>query len=283
MPARTPTERLLNRLGHALRPYLSEDSELKYLLRRARSRLPGGRPPGRLPRIVQVFAKAYPQARFIQVGSNDGVQLDPLRVNILKGGWSGIMIEPVPYVFQRLQRNYGQLSNVTLENLAIADRDGSLPFYYLAKATDRTGLPKWYDALGSFRKEVILSHRDSIPDIEQRLTCENVPCATFDSLCAKHGITHLDLIHIDTEGYDYEIIKRIDFDRLRPRLLIFECKHLGDAKAECYDYLERQGFALIEEGLDAIALNLRGTGRQDQRLIREWNRLSGQEPLRTCP
>ena len=86
MPARSPAQRLISAVGRALRPYVREDSELKYQLRRIRSVLPGGRPLAKLPRIVQVFARAYPQARFIQVGSNDGVHLDPLRTNILKGG-----------------------------------------------------------------------------------------------------------------------------------------------------------------------------------------------------
>lgn len=267
--------KMLDRLGRALRPLVPEDSDLRYTLRQMRSRLPGGRPLPVLPRIVQVFARAYPAARFVQVGSNDGVQLDPLRTNILKGSWTGIMIEPVPYVFQRLQKNYGQLPNVKLENLAIADRDGSLPFFHLARAEahEKAGLPRWYDALGSFRKDVILSHRDSIPDIDRRLVSVEVPCCTFGSLCARHGIAQLDLIHIDTEGYDYEIIKRIDFERLKPRLLIFERKHLGEVQAECYSYLRGLGFDLIEEGLDAIALNLRETGPRDRQLLSAWNKL----------
>lgn len=265
--------RSLLRLGRAVAPFVRKDSALWDHMLEIRGRLPGARPPAKLPRIVAAFAQAYPEAAFIQVGSNDGVQLDPLRVNILKGHWSGVMIEPVPYVFQRLRQNYGHLPRVRLENVAIADRDGTLPFYYLARAADRGGLPRWYDALGSFRKEVILSHRDAIPDIEQRLVCEPLPCQTFATLCAAHRIDHVDLIHIDTEGYDYEIIKRIDFGRLRPRLLIFERKHLGEAKTECYTHLGRLGFDLIEEGLDAVALNLRDPEPRDRRLFKLWKKL----------
>lgn len=251
--------------------FVPRDSAMWRVLAATRARLPRRLNRGRIPAVIEAFASGYPAAFFIQVGSNDGVQLDPLRSNILYRRWSGIMIEPVPYVFGRLHQNYGHIERVKLENIAVADADGSLPFYYLAKADDPAGLPQWYDALGSFRKDVILSHRTVIPDIEQRLVCKPVPCLTFDSLCRKHGVGHVDLIHIDTEGYDFEVIKLIDFERLKPRLLIFERKHLGEARATCYAYLRERGFDLIEEGLDAIALNLKDFGPRDRQLVRVWN------------
>ena len=50
----------------------------------------------------------------------------------------------------------------------------------------------------------------------------DVPCLTFDSLVSKHGVTAVDLVQMDTEGYDFEIVKLIDLDRLRPRLIMYE-------------------------------------------------------------
>ena len=35
----------------------------------------------------------------------------------------------------------------------------------------------------------LLSHRDLIPDIEQRLVATEVPCMTFESLCTKPNWT----------------------------------------------------------------------------------------------
>ena len=97
---------------------------------------------------------------------------------------------------------------MALENAAIADRDGQLPFYHLREAEDHVaaGLPRWYDGIGSFSKEAVLNHASLVPDLEDRLTCVKVPCLTFESLCRKHGVDRVDLLLVDTEGYDHEIL-----------------------------------------------------------------------------
>ena len=89
--------------------------------RRSHRRLAG-------PRLLQAFGEAYPRAFFIEIGSNDGDQHDHLQPLIRSLQWTGLMVEPVPYVFERLRHNYADLDRVTLENAAIADRDGQVPF-----------------------------------------------------------------------------------------------------------------------------------------------------------
>jgi FkbM family methyltransferase len=224
------------------------------------------------PRLIRAFADAYPSAFFVEVGSNDGEKYDHLSAIIHSGAWSGIMVEPVPYVFERLRRNYGNHERVILENVAIADRDSHLPFYYLAQVDEREqrAVPDWYDAIGSFVLETILGHRDKIPDIENRIVRAEVPCMTFQSLCAKHGVEHVDFILVDTEGYDWEIIKNVDFSLHRPRLLIYEHFHLpADERAQCRRYLEGLGYETMEEGFDTFCLDT----RTDDRLTRAWRRL----------
>lgn len=226
-------------------------------------------------RLVRSFARAYPRAFFIQIGSNDGDQLDPLRAEILARRWRGIMVEPVPYVFERLRSNYGRYATrIQLYNVAIADRDGTLPFYHLARVDDyaRSGLPRWYDALGSFNREVVLKHAEFIPDIADRIVTAQVPALSFETLCSRHGVQSLDLLHIDTEGYDYEILRRIDFARWRPRLLIYEHHHLSTAdRAECKAHLTSFGYDTYEYGLDTWALRVTEMKGRDIPLQRVWD------------
>lgn len=247
---------------------------LRTVLRAIRRRLPRPLPPTAIGRIVAQLADSYPEAFFIQVGSNDATQLDPLRSTVVSTAWRGILIEPVPYVFARLKRQYGEIDRVVLENVAISDRDGSRDFYYLRQAEDGARLPAWYDALGSFKRDVILSHARDIPDIESRLACEPLPCLTFESLCRKHGVTTVDLIHIDVEGYDYEIIKLIDLERYQPKVVIYEHRHLSPAdRAACEAHLQRAGFELLSEGPDTVGLNTSGRVSVSRGLKRLWRRL----------
>jgi FkbM family methyltransferase len=232
--------------------------------------------------LLETFAALRPNAFFIQVGSNDGAHSDPLRPVILNSNWRGILIEPVPYVFERLRANYGHIQRLKLENVAIAAQDGTLPFHHLRKAAadDAGKLPGWYDQLGSFLPEVVLKHKEFIPDIEQRMVRTQVQAITFDTLCRRHGVQQVDLIHIDTEGYDYEIIKLIDWSRLRPKVLLFEHHHLAPvARAECETFLRGLGYDLKPEWLDTWCLQSAGDSAEDRALRRIWNKLpAGAQP-----
>jgi FkbM family methyltransferase len=236
-------------------------------------------------RLLREFARVYPDAFFIQVGSNDGEQHDPLRSEILRHNWRGIMIEPVPYVFERLQRNYGARANrIILENVAIGACDGTLPFYHLAPVADfeAEGLPQWYDGIGSFQREHVLKHVTHIPDIADRLVRVDVPSLTFESLCKKHGIDRVDLIHIDAEGSDAEVVQSIDLDRHRPRLVIYEHYHLpAGVQGACRRHLEAHGYDTIEHGMDTWCLALDNVKPHEVPLFELWQAVKtegGQAP-----
>jgi len=223
----------------------------------------------RIEAAVLRFGAAYPEATFVQIGANDGVALDPLRAQVERRHWSGIMVEPVPYVFARLEERYRGHSRVQLERVAIADRPGELPFYHLREATDGDEIPPWYDELGSFRRDVVLSHRTVIPDIEDRMTVIEVPCMTFNTLCEQSRLEHVDLLQMDTEGYDYQILRTIDLDTWRPRLIIYEHQHLSpEERREAREMLTDEGYLTFEHGLDTAALDSTRLNSRDRALRR---------------
>lgn len=229
------------------------------------------------PRLIRAFADAYPEAFFIEVGSNDGEQHDHLRPFILELPWEGIMVEPVPYVFERLRRNYARLGRVALENVAIADHDGELEFHYLRESSEheRRDLPDWYDGIGSLSRERVLSHAPHVANLEGRLVREDLPCLTFESLCRKHAVGRIDLLLIDTEGHDWEIIRDIDLDARRPRLLIYEHFHLtADDRARCRAHVESAGYETMEEGFDTFCLE----PRAGESLMGMWSGLQPAVP-----
>jgi FkbM family methyltransferase len=213
------------------------------------------------PRLLSEFARAYPEAFFVEIGSNDGEQHDHLRPFILSSAWRGIMVEPVPYVFERLRRGYGGHERIALENAAIGERDGVLPFFHVrdASAEERERLPDWYDGIGSFSRAALLGHAAEIPDIEQRIVRTEVTTLTFESLCRRHGVDSLELLAIDTEGYDWRILQSIDLEsRRRPRLIVYEHYHLSaDDRLAAAEHLERLGYETMEEGFDTFCLDAR--------------------------
>lgn len=217
-------------------------------------------------RLLRAFAGAYPEAFFVEIGANDGEEEDQLREHIVRGAWRGIMVEPVPWVYARLRANYGALERVALENVAIADRDGSAPFYHLAEAAPGERLPAWYHTIGSFSRDAVLGSAPHISDIERRLVETEVPTLTFDSLLARHGAPRVDLVLTDTEGHDWEIIRSIDLATHRPRLVVYEHYHLPVATREQRTaHMADAGYDTLEEGFDTFCLR-----REDDRLDRAF-------------
>ncbi len=210
-----------------------------------------------LPKVLRAFADEHPAARFVEIGSNDGEQHDHLRPFILDRGWTGVMVEPVPYVFARLEANYAGVDGVALENAAVAATAGRMTFHHLRDASpeERATLPDWYDGVGSFDRATILSHAPQMPDIAERIVERDVEALTFAGLLERHGIRRLDVLVIDTEGYDAEIIRHIDFTAVAPRLIVYEHYHLPAAdRAATRALLARAGYETLEEGFDTIGL-----------------------------
>jgi FkbM family methyltransferase len=206
--------------------------------------------------IVELYAGYNSSIFFIQIGSNDGMHGDPISDFIKKKGWRGILVEPVPYLFDRLKSNYTNFAGkLIFENSAIADKNGTLDFYRLEKS-DLPDLPEWYDQLGSFKKEVVLKHRNAVPSFDDLFIKDSVNAITFKDLIKKHSVVNVNLIHIDTEGYDYEIIKMIPFKELNADIIMFEHKHLNDQDYfEAIKLLRKNGYKVGKKDFyDSIAV-----------------------------
>ena len=205
-------------------------------------------------KIISFCARKNKDFFFIQIGSCDGIKDDPLRRYVLKYHWSGILIEPVRYLFQKLVEGYAESRNLIFENIAISDTGGLKDFYYLKQSS--LPLPPWYDELGSFCKDIILKHEKEIPNIEQYISVKKVKTSTLEALMQKHNVKKIHLLCIDTEGYDYEILKTFDFSKIKPTMILFEHKHLSDAdRRESKTLLRKYNYSLLKIGPNTFGFN----------------------------
>jgi FkbM family methyltransferase len=204
-------------------------------------------------RLIALFAEIFPDAFVVQIGANDGTAGDPLTEGFRKTRWSGLLVEPVPHLYEMLVARYRDRPGVKTECAAISARDGEAPLYRLRSIPGKT--PEWFNQLATLDREVLLKHRSSIPEIDSLLIEERAPTVRLDTLLARHGISRIDLLVIDTEGHDFEILRMLDLTRFRPTLLMFEHQHLSENDKEAaYALLKTAGYDFREtpEG-DAIA------------------------------
>ncbi len=217
-----------------------------------------------------------PDAFVVVVGANDGQQSDHLAPLLRSSSWRGIMVEPHPEAFKRLSERYGADPRFALENAAIADRDGRLTLYGIVppESPAEWELVGSYDVLGSLSREALLSHR-WISDLERRIVTIEVDGLRFETLCRRHAIERIDLLLVDTEGYDFEILKGVGLDQWRPRLVVYEHALLNAAdRGRARRLMEELGYVLMEEHLDTWCLD----DSIDDRLTRRWRRLSPAGP-----
>lgn len=195
---------------------------------------------------------------FIGIGANDGVTHDPLYPFIRDFGWRGIMVEPIPEAFAALQRNYVPFDGVALVHAAIGTSDGQGTIYSV-EMTEEHSLKMSLHS--SFNKEILLRGMQWNPDLAAHVVERTVPIMSFPTLLAKANGARVDVLKIDTEGYDLEILKSIDLSRLTPQLILAEHANLSkDDKIKMADLLLEHGYRIAMTSLDMLGYKSLITG-----------------------
>jgi FkbM family methyltransferase len=189
---------------------------------------------------------------FVQVGGFDGKTGDPLYPYVTKYQWKGVIVEPQTEAFEALKSNYANEPQIILANAAVADHDGFQTLWRLRSGVQ--GLPAWAPQLASFDRDTVLRHKAQIPNIEEFIEAKQVRCVTLDTLMRESGLDRIDVLQIDVEGYDYEILKLLDFEKYKPSIIRYEHAHLHpDDLDACLDMLVQHGYKVGFEQHDTIA------------------------------
>ena len=189
---------------------------------------------------------------FIQVGANDGEYGDPLRKYILKYPWRGILVEPQPDIFAKLQENYAAIKDrLIFENVAIA-KDVSIITMYKAPGNH----PNAYQAsVVSINPKAVARQLALRPQQLERLL---VPCTSLDNMIKKYRMPQIDILQIDAEGCDYDIIRSLDLSEISPLIVQFEHGQLATREiTRAVDYLTSHGYHVLYGGdqIDTLALH----------------------------
>ena len=174
-----------------------------------------------------------------------------------------VLVEPIRDYFDRLRENYASLSGVVFENVAIAEKEGTMEMYRLTVDPTEYGYPEWLSQLSSLKEERMQELWDRTQDNQEfqefylkHRTVESVRCMTLQQLLDRHQIEQLDLLQIDAEGYDYEILKTLDFQKVRPRFINYERVLLLEDEAACRRMLMAQGYLLIDWDQDTLCIRV---------------------------
>lgn len=242
--------------------------------------------------LTALRAQRNASFRFIQIGAYIGAtHKDPIFINALEQQWSGVLVEPVPAVYEQLRNNYNaaekQLqdlststgsprsdieSRLSFENSAICDESKKTWLYYLSpsivdeiismlvpegndstRSQMRDQLPNWSQQASSLLHSQMVNqltkyfqlNSDQAEIIADKSRIE-IQCMTYETLLNKHE-QHLqqqmlingtpevqvDYVHIDAEGYDWNVVLAIISVKKKyplPYILCYESMHIGNIK-----------------------------------------------------
>ena len=144
-----------------------------------------------------------------------------------------ILVEPVPYNIDILEKKYSNSKNITICKNAIFSENKVKSFYFVDENSITKLGKHWASAIGSFDKKHILNHKSKRFKIEDSDIKEiKIEFITFDKLVEKYSIQSIDKLQIDVEGAEYEILKTIDFKKTKINQILFESKHFDGTFTE---------------------------------------------------
>lgn len=196
---------------------------------------------------------------FVIIGANDGTTGEIIYDIAMKENLSGICVEPIADIHQELTKAYKENINVKCINAAIHSTKKSIKMY---KVKPGTNYPNWAHGINSFKKNHLLKAKVSESDILE----EEVMCYSLSELFEKENILKIDYLQIDVEGYDFEVLKMLDFSKYKPEIIRFEDTSLSRNEVNrAYNLLEDNGYSLwrMESDTVAVLLNKPGWNWQD--------------------
>ena len=183
------------------------------------------------------------------IGAHFGIHLkDEIRQIIDK---NILLVEPVPYNFEILKKEYSNYANIEICTNAINNKNELRNFYFVKKDSIHKLGKHWASGIGSFNKQHILDHKSKRFKVtEEDIQIINIEFITFEKLTEKYSISSIDKLQLDVEGAEYNILSDIDFKKLNIKKVFFESKHFdgtfqeGERLKEIETKLKSHGYKL---------------------------------------
>lgn len=212
--------------------------------------------------LVREHLQVNPRPFLVQIGANDGRTEDPVHELVRRYKLRGLLVEPQPRAFRNLCENYHDQEQLEFENCLLGSVDGTTTFYAVSEQTE--GLPFWLYQSASLDRSVVANALrvfreakgvSAIPeDYEILIESLAVPSITWERLLEKHGVSQIDVLVIDTMGFDFEILKLFPFELMKPSIIHFEHSMLSRAdQRAALMFLTDHGYSLAKVAVDTIA------------------------------
>ena len=190
---------------------------------------------------------------FLEIGAMDGKNHDALYKYVIENEWSGILVEPVKDVFDKLKENYKDKKNLKFENSAITHENGTAEIHRIPLNKVGSECPYWADGISTLLpSDHIISEYN---ELKSNSVTEEINTITVQTLIDKYSISNIDILQIDTEGYDKFIFDELWKSGIRPSIIHIEIVYMKmiDVK-NITNLLKDNNYIVYIEGDDLTAI-----------------------------
>ncbi|MEH1823017.1 MAG: FkbM family methyltransferase [Nostoc sp.] len=163
---------------------------------------------------------------FIEVGANDGYSQSNTYYLEKFLGWRGILVEPIPYLFNKCKRTR---SNSSVYNYALVSQE-----------LDDSFVEMHYANLMSVVEGSLKSQELQAKHIEDGLKCQkiaksytvSVPTKTLESILNEFPyLPTIDFLSLDVEGYEINVLLGLNLHKYKPRYILIEARFFEEIQA----------------------------------------------------
>lgn len=151
---------------------------------------------------------------FVEAGAYDGYRYSNTYYLERLRGWSGVLVEPIPASFRRCVRDRPR-SHVFQCALVAADGPQSVVMSY-----------------GGPTSAVHCGHANPPAFGWERGYEVSVRARSLTAVLDEAGVTAIDFMSIDVEGFELEVLRGLDLERFAPAYMLVETNGRDDAIAE---------------------------------------------------
>ncbi len=199
--------------------------------------------------VLNAYFSDFPEYKgfYLDIGA-----LHPLRFSntqlFYEKGWRGINIDATPGSMSEFEKIRPE--DINLE-CGISNIEGELT-YYLFKEP----------ALNSFNKEISDERIASGWELQEEIRIKTIPINRILNKYLKSE-QKIDFINIDVEGFDYDIVKSLDFEKYAPKyFLIEELDYVNNdfvnyQHTKMYKLLEEKGYKVLAKTMRTIIFGLK--------------------------
>ena len=156
---------------------------------------------------------------------------------------TALLVEPIEEIANQCREFYKNRGddNVIVHTCAISNTDGQAELTYIPGQTRLSSLEPGM-------------HVDFLNPATTTMTVDTL---TLDSLFSKYKLNKVDVLFIDTEGYDENILSDYDFEKYQTGFIVWEWNHSQRTNIvqhfKLIQKLQSHNYVLVKVGMNIIA------------------------------